>query len=452
MAIIWGTLGNNHLFGSSGADVIYGMGGNDTITAGGGNDTIHVQGGRSTVFAGEGNDMIYATDVYQGSFDGGSGIDTFVYTGAAYGGHFNLNNGANSQIGGSSVRLQLKNIENLMLGKHADTVIGSNEANVIHAGGGNDKVYGHGGNDRLYGEAGDDLLDGGAGDDFLDGGAGNDTLIGGAGYDTANYAGRATGISVSGNTVRVGHNEIDTLNTIERIIGTDHADQFVAMRGMDYVGGKGNDTFYSAPGANLFDGGEGTDYVSYAAASAAVHVDLGVGRGYSGEATGDRLVSIENMAGSAYGDKLIGSNGVNHLFGLDGDDEIRGMGGNDILVGGKGADKLWGGAGRDTFVIGTNDGPGIDRIHDFVKGEDKIRLDGDANAHKAGQQDFSRLTRYDDPTRNEGFTAGTINVRHSNGNTFVDLNVSDNTVNGVDYAEVTFRLDGIVNLTLSDFV
>ncbi len=451
MAIYYGFLKNDLFLGTSGADVFFGNGGNDVILAGGGRDIIHVTGGRSTVDAGAGDDVIHANRVYQGTFNGGAGIDTFVYTSAVTGGHFNLNPGANSQMAGSSFSFKLQNIENLTLGGHADTVIGSNVANVIHAGGGHDKVYGHGGNDRLFGEAGNDTLDGGAGDDFLDGGAGNDTLIGGAGYDTANYAGRSAAITVSANTVRVGSSEFDTLNTVERVIGTDFGDQFVAMRGLDYVGGKGNDSFWSALGANLFDGGDGEDYVAYSPAASGVHVDLGAGRGYTGEAAGDRLVSIENMSGSFHGDKLIGSGGANTIYGLDGNDEIRGMGGDDIIVGGKGADMLWGGAGRDTFVFNTADGPGVDWIHDFVKGLDTIRIGGDANQHKAGYQEFTKLTRYDDPTAQQGFSAGTINVRHSNGNTFVDVNTSDNTVNGLDYAELSFRIDGIVNLTLNDF-
>ena len=47
---------------------------------------------------------------------------------------------------------------------------------------------------------------------------------------------------------------------------------------------------------------------------------------------------------------------------------------------------------------------------------------------------------------------GTINVRHVDGDTFVDLNVSDGATDGRDYAEYTIRLDGIHDLTLSDFV
>lgn len=452
MAIFFGTTGNNVIIGTSGVDIIHGGGGNDTISAGGGNDIIHIEGGNSAVHAGAGDDVIHASRIQQGTFDGGTGIDTFVHTDAPQGGHFNLNTGATSQIGTSSHRFRLQDIENLTLGNHADTVIGSNEANVIRAGGGNDKVYGHGGNDRLFGEAGNDTLDGGAGDDFLDGGTGNDTLIGGTGYDTASYETRNTSITYSGGTVQVGTSEVDTLNSVERIIGTRFNDQFVATRGMDYVGGEGNDSFWSAPGANLFDGGAGIDYVAYSTASSGVHADLGAGRGYTGDAAGDRLVSIENMSGSFHGDRLIGSSADNTLFGLDGDDEIRGGGGNDTIVGGKGANMLWGGAGRDTFVFSTTDGPGVDRIHDFTKGLDTISISGDANLHKAGHQAFTRLTRHDDPTRQEDFTAGTINVRHSNGDTYVDVNTSDNTVNGVDHAELSFRIDGIVNLTLNDFV
>lgn len=53
---------------------------------------------------------------------------------------------------------------------------GSNRADVMSGGAGNDKLYGKGGNDTLNGDAGNDTLVGGAGKDTLNGGTGNDTL------------------------------------------------------------------------------------------------------------------------------------------------------------------------------------------------------------------------------------------------------------------------------------
>ncbi|MCV3765085.1 calcium-binding protein [Rhizobium sp. TRM95796] len=65
----------------------------------------------------------------------------------------------------------------------ANTLTGSDRANHLLSGSGDDIVAGNGGNDILEGQAGADTLSGGAGRDFLIGGAGADRLDGGAGYD-----------------------------------------------------------------------------------------------------------------------------------------------------------------------------------------------------------------------------------------------------------------------------
>ena len=93
----------------------------------------------------------------------------------------------------------------------AETLTGSDQFDLILAGGGNDVVYGESGDDTLFGRAGNDtisgddgadtilggadadilsggnghdVLSGGAGDDRIDGGAGDDILFGNGGADT----------------------------------------------------------------------------------------------------------------------------------------------------------------------------------------------------------------------------------------------------------------------------
>lgn len=104
-----------------------------------------------------------------------------------------------------------------------DELIGTPDADIIHARTGNDLVRGLAGDDVLYGQLGDDellgdggrdlllggagndhllggsgadRLLGGAGDDVLTGGAGNDRLVGGAGEDTAILAGTLAGYAI----------------------------------------------------------------------------------------------------------------------------------------------------------------------------------------------------------------------------------------------------------------
>jgi len=64
-----------------------------------------------------------------------------------------------------------------------DIVGGSDPADTIHAGSGNDYVHGFGGDDFVDGEFGDDELLGGRGNDLLSGGEGNDVPLGGFGAD-----------------------------------------------------------------------------------------------------------------------------------------------------------------------------------------------------------------------------------------------------------------------------
>ena len=67
-----------------------------------------------------------------------------------------------------------------------------------------------------------------------------------------------------------------------------------------------------------------------------------------GDATGDVLINIENLIGSAHNDILAGDRQDNALTGRDGNDLLWASSGDDHLTGGPGADRLVGGAGLDT--------------------------------------------------------------------------------------------------------
>ncbi|MFB0872577.1 MULTISPECIES: hypothetical protein [unclassified Sphingobium] len=203
------------------------------------------------------------------------------------------------------------------------------------------------------------------------------------------------------------------------------------------VGNAGNDVIEGGAGDDRLLGGGGVDSVSYEHAAAAVIVSLAAGMARGG-AGNDRLAGFENIRGSAYDDRLVGDDGGNILSGLDGADRMIGLGGDDDywvdnpgdrvveaagggqdrvfaaidyrlpyevetlfllgrasidgrgndlanflvgnsgynrLAGGGGGDVLTGGAGRDSFVFDTRLGPdNVDRITDFVVGEDHIQL------------------------------------------------------------------------------
>lgn len=140
-------------------------------------------------------------------------------------------------------------------------------------------------------------------------------------------------------------------------------------------GDAGDDRLAGGAGANLLDGGTGSDTADYLDATQAVIIDLNDGtvtnNGFGGL---DTLTSIENLAGGAFNDVLIGQGGDNRLEGRDGSDYLIGLGGNDILDGGAGAaNTMQGGLGDDTYhlrVAGDTllelAGEGIDTVFAYV--------------------------------------------------------------------------------------
>ena len=241
----------------------------------------------------------------------------------------------------------------------SETLVGeAGRENLITALGGNDTIFGGDLADEIFARTGNDTVFAGAGDDRVFGGNGNDILW-----------------------------------------GEDGDDLLYGQAGDDVLaGGAGND---------LLDGGAGNDTASYEDAPGGVFVSL-INRGWqdTGSAGLDRLISIENLRGSAFDDVLRGDSGANILWGGagddrlfgsagndilwggDGDDRLRGGDGDDILIGGAGRDVLIGGAGADTFRfldISDSSVSAPDRINGFRFAEgDRIDLsaidaDGDAS-------------------------------------------------------------------------
>src|SRR5882672_922326 len=112
------------------------------------------------------------------------------------------------------------------------------------------------------------------------------------------------------------------------ILGTSADDKIVGSGGNDTLRGlDGNDGLQGGGGADILDGGNGIDTASYTGSAAGVMVSLQTGAGSGGDATGDHLISIENLTGSAYADYLWADSGVNVVHGRDGNDGIWGYGG-----------------------------------------------------------------------------------------------------------------------------
>jgi Ca2+-binding RTX toxin-like protein len=197
---------------------------------------------------------------------------------------------------------------------------------------------------------------------------------------------RATGIADPDRPI-FGTGEPDALvgtATADTIHGLGGADTLSALAGDDMLlGGDGADRMVGGPGADTLQGEGGNDrYIVDQLGLVAEEPDQGV----------DSVVShgswvlaphVENLrflgtadvngTGNANGSRIQGNDGNNLLQGLQGNDNLLGGIGADTLRGGPGDDRLVGGPGADRFhFAGPNQG--LDRIIDFVSGEDIIAL------------------------------------------------------------------------------
>lgn len=166
----------------------------------------------------------------------------------------------------------------------------------------------------------------------------------------------------------------ETLNLDDGI--TDGADTIIGNDGVDHIyAGGGNDIIKGGGGADSINGAAGRDGVTYEDSGVGVEVSLVAGKGKGGTAEGDTFISIEDVYGSNYDDKLAGNGKDNLLSGGDGNDVLKGGGGADILKGGAGNDvmeidgvddRAYGGDGIDTLVANSDMGLKINLNSGFV--------------------------------------------------------------------------------------
>ena len=210
--------------------------------------------------------------------------------------------------------------------------------------------------DSLRGGNDDNKIFGNGGDDLIVTRDGNDTVLGGDGFDTVSYSGRASAISVdffAGGLNIV--NELDgyggvvstdTLEEVERVIGTAYNDTFTGGATNDgalgarqyFVGGTGSDTFDNTNATQMT--------VSYQPVSGFTNFRgvtlnlLSAGDGYGGlliddptdstpGATHDTIqgyATLYGLQGTEFADELTGNAEANRIRGNGGDDTINGGG------------------------------------------------------------------------------------------------------------------------------
>lgn len=364
------------------------------------------------------NNLLY-TGAGSNIIDGGAGIDTVSYLyGVTASGGVQVNLATTvAQATGASGSDTLRNVENLTGSARNDTLTGNGSSNTLEGGAGDDVLDGAGGTDsvsyrsaggavivslalvgkqatggagsdtlsnfeNLLGSAYADTLTGDGSNNLLDGGAAADRMTGGVGNDI--YVIDNVGDTVS--EMLGGGSDLVRSSIGYSLIDTDGAGanggqvenlQLLGTANLSATGNSFNNVIYANSGANVVDGGAGTDTLSYAYATTSgvtgVTLKLGVLNGAgqavaSGISGVDLVRNIENLAGSAYADMLGGNGSAN------------------MLRGGGGLDTLAGGSGRDVFDFDASaDSAGIgDLIMDFVSTSDRIDLSTiDANVATA---------------------------------------------------------------------
>jgi Ca2+-binding RTX toxin-like protein len=372
--------GNDTLIGGVGADMLNGGIGTDIASyAGSAALTVDLKSGASTgdaagdtysgieKFVGTANADTFVSGAGADSLDGGAGVDTISYSTSAVGVTVDLTAGTGvsgdangdvligfEKIIGSAFADTLSSstnsttlsggvgddvyvigsasaavVENASEGTDevrttlATSTLGNNLENLTYTGAANFSGTGNGldnviaggvGADTLSGKAGIDTLLGGDGNDILIGGAGADGINGGSGNDIASYIDSSAAITfdIAANA-STGDAMGDSYSGVEGIRGTEFGD-----------------TYYAGSESLAFDGGAGTDTVSYASSGAGIGLDLAAGTG-SGDAAGDSYTSVEAFVFTAYADTITGSSANEIFTGGVGADTIDGGGGSDII-------------------------------------------------------------------------------------------------------------------------
>ncbi|MDB5524830.1 MAG: hypothetical protein JWM58_2593 [Rhizobium sp.] len=295
---------------------------------------------------------------------------------------------------------------------------GSDVYNIIHAGGGDDKLlvesfrlseygvelYGEDGNDTLYDSEGRDTLSGGAGDDEIRRFKGADVIDGGEGIDTLYTENDLDRLSITGierlavlGRVDVGNFD---LTSLDEVVSWSHYGSLrfssqATLTDINFVKGKAEgfaifgsefDDTLDVSGNDLrfgINGNAGNDVIT-----------LGTSRGTVTGGSGDDIVT-----GSGETDSLDGGAGNDTIYGGDGNDLIIAEIGNDEITGGAGNDKISGetiydydnypircsgdkvfngGTGNDLFV-------NLHNLTDFNvtvtggQGDDTLEFHGDAS-------------------------------------------------------------------------
>jgi Ca2+-binding RTX toxin-like protein len=192
--------------------------------------------------------------------------------------------------------------------------------------------------EQAAGGIGADSLVGSDANNSFFGGEGNDTINGGLGVDLVFYdsftgqsylSERGVTVNLTTGTATDSWGFTDTLISIENTYGTQQADDLtgISIAGTRTIlrGLTGNDILRAPTVDTLVT-------ADYRGDRGAVTVNLGTGTATDGWGDTDRLVNIQSVIGSRFGDALTGGARNDHLEGAAGDDTLTGGAGTDIAI------------------------------------------------------------------------------------------------------------------------
>jgi len=366
---IFGNDNGNQITGSNSAEFINGGDAADRLIGGGGDDNIHADAGNDDLQGGEGNDFLnggIGTDILIGgvgadSLTGGEGADRFVYL-----------SGSDSVEGAQDIISQFQSgVDKIDLGALGSTSVtwlssGSNYNLVTVQGSGftmkilvngsivasdfllpQAVIQGTSGNDSLLGTGGADTFNGGPGADRMEGGLGNDIYY----VDNAGDL-VVEGVGEGNDRVFAGTSYALNAGANVEIMSTDsHA----GTAAINLIGNGFNQAIYGNNGANVLDGGGGTDSLIgnggndffYVEAGDSVFESVGGGNDrvfartsyvLTANAEVELLTTVSNagtgainLTGNGFAQAIYGNNGANILDGGGGNDSLIGNGGNDFF-------------------------------------------------------------------------------------------------------------------------
>ena len=262
-------------------------------------------------------------------------------------------------------------------------LIGTNNADQLVGGAGDDTFYGKGANDRLEGGEGDDTF-------RVDYDAGLDQITGGEGYDTVQGGSRNDTIRVSDGLSNLnGVEEIDGGTGWNQVVGTGgddtldfNADDAPTLENINRInGGRGNDTIINDDTGRELYGDAGNDTIIGGAGDDVFRVDYDAGldqmtggEGYDtvqGGSRNDTIRVSDGLSNLNGVEEIDGGTGWNQVVGTGGDDtldfnaddaptleninRINGGRGNDTIINDDTGRELYGDAGNDTIIGGAGD-------------------------------------------------------------------------------------------------